>query len=410
MNQHNHPMELLSYFMKRIYDRGLTTTSGGNLSIRDDAGNIWITPAGTDKGELAPEDIVCVHPDGSYTGKYKPSSELPFHSMIYHVRPDLKAVLHAHPVAPMAFSILHRLPDLYLAAPVARNCPKACIAPYDMPGTQGLGEKIGQAFAQGYDVVILENHGVCVGGNNMFEAFDRFELLNYAARLEPAARKLGEPHPAKDHHMHVPLCSGAVAQTDTRERIEMVKFLRRCYRTGLFTATLGTCSVRLENGSILLPPDGCDCATLKEEDILRIPQGSAPAGTTAALHEKIYAQQPEVYAILQAMPVNAMAFAVTGTPFDTMTIPESYILLQEVETLPMDEEQIAASLTKTHPAVLVENECAITTGATLLQSFDRMEVMEYSAASILQAKEMGEIVRIASNEIERIRIALHLGE
>ena len=105
-----------------------------------------------------------------------------------------------------------------------------------------------------------------------------------------------------------------------------------------------------------------------------------------------------------------MAFAVTGTPFDTRTIPESYILLQEVETLPMDPAQIAAHLTKTYPAVLVKNECAITTGETLLQAFDRMEVMECTAASILQAKALGEIVHITPEEIERIRRTFHLGE
>ena len=63
-----HPADQLVMFMQRIYDKGLTTTSGGNLSIMDSDGNIWITPAGVDKGTLTRKDIVCVHPDGTCEG------------------------------------------------------------------------------------------------------------------------------------------------------------------------------------------------------------------------------------------------------------------------------------------------------------------------------------------------------
>ena len=90
-----HPADQLVMFMQRIYDKGLTTTSGGNLSIMDEEGNIWITPAGVDKGTLNRNDIVCVKADGTVEGMHKPSSELPFHAAVYKMRPDLKAVLHA---------------------------------------------------------------------------------------------------------------------------------------------------------------------------------------------------------------------------------------------------------------------------------------------------------------------------
>ena len=60
-----HPADQLVMFMQRIYDKGLTTTSGGNLSIMDSDGNIWITPASVDKGALSRKDIICVHSDGT---------------------------------------------------------------------------------------------------------------------------------------------------------------------------------------------------------------------------------------------------------------------------------------------------------------------------------------------------------
>ena len=103
-----HPAEQLVMIMDRIYDYGMTTTSGGNLSILDDNGDIWITPSGIDKGSLTPKDIICVKPDGTIEGIHKPSVELPFHIKIYQKRPDIKAIIHAHPPALVAFSIVRK--------------------------------------------------------------------------------------------------------------------------------------------------------------------------------------------------------------------------------------------------------------------------------------------------------------
>ena len=92
--QYIHPADQLVMFMQRIYDKGLTTMSGGNLSIRDTEGNIWITPAGIDKGTLTRRDIICVRPDGTCEGPHKPSSELPFHQSVYRQRPELAALIN----------------------------------------------------------------------------------------------------------------------------------------------------------------------------------------------------------------------------------------------------------------------------------------------------------------------------
>src|SRR6188474_1261190 len=94
---YSHPRDQILETMDRIYRHRMTTTSGGNVSIRDDAGDIWITPARVDKGSLRREDIVRVGPDGAQSGLHRASSELPFHQAIYKSRPDLKAIVHAHP-------------------------------------------------------------------------------------------------------------------------------------------------------------------------------------------------------------------------------------------------------------------------------------------------------------------------
>jgi L-fuculose-phosphate aldolase len=109
-----HPADEILLTMERIYRHRMTTTSGGNLSLVDGAGHIWITPAGVDKGGLERDDIVCVRPDGTGEGSRRPSSELPFHRMIYAARPDLRGIVHAHAGALVAFSIAHRVPDTRL--------------------------------------------------------------------------------------------------------------------------------------------------------------------------------------------------------------------------------------------------------------------------------------------------------
>ena len=110
------PADQLVMIMERIYGYGMTTTSGGNLSILDENGDIWITPGGVDKGSLTRDDMVCVKSDGTIIGKHKPSSEFPFHKKMYETRSDIRSVLHAHPPALVAFSVVEKLliPKLFL--------------------------------------------------------------------------------------------------------------------------------------------------------------------------------------------------------------------------------------------------------------------------------------------------------
>ena len=117
-----HPRDAIMRAMGRVYRYRMTTTSGGNISARDEDGTTWITPAGVDKGGLTREDIVRVRPDGAAEGRHCPSSELPFHRAIYAARPDLRAIVHAHPVALVAFSICRRGPETRLLPTARRVC------------------------------------------------------------------------------------------------------------------------------------------------------------------------------------------------------------------------------------------------------------------------------------------------
>ena len=117
-----HPADQLVMMMDRIYYRGMTTTSGGNLSIKDENGDLWITPSGVDKGTLTRDDIMLVKPDGTIIGRHKPSVEYPFHQSVYRRRPDIKAVLHAHSPGLVSFSIVRQMPPVNLIPNIHLIC------------------------------------------------------------------------------------------------------------------------------------------------------------------------------------------------------------------------------------------------------------------------------------------------
>ncbi|MGE0073744.1 MAG: class II aldolase/adducin family protein [Sphaerochaetaceae bacterium] len=422
-----HPADQLVMIMDRIYRRGMTTTSGGNLSIRDDSGIVWITPAGIDKGTLTRGDIIRVNPDGTTVGAHKPSSELPFHLAVYRARPDLHAVLHAHPNALVAFSIVRKLPSLALFPSVGRTCKGVRLAPYDLPGSKKLGDKIAAEFAEGTDIVLLENHGVVIGGESLFRAFMTFETLESSARLETIARRMGkvrELEPAQlalaETRHHLVMAEIEFNMHSTEElaaRRDMVTLIQRSYTQGLFNATNGTYSVKLSDGSMLITPYNKDRAYVQVEDIVRVKDGMKERGKTPSravlLHERIYQKHPGITAILVAHPLHLMAFAITDAVFDPRTIPESYILLREIAKLPFesiyrDVDAIADAISERTPAVLVENDSIITTGESLLKAFDRLEVAEATATSLYLSQSVGKVVHIGKSDIEELHEAFNL--
>ncbi|MBQ6797905.1 MAG: class II aldolase/adducin family protein [Oscillospiraceae bacterium] len=422
-----HPADRLVMYMQRIYDKGLTTTSGGNLSILDEEGNIWITPAGIDKGTLTRRDIVCVKADGTAVGIHRPSSELPFHKAVYQMRPDIKAVLHAHPPGLVSFSIARKVPNPDLMPSVRDLCGEIRIAAYAVPGSEQLGENIGKCFMEGCSTVLLENHGVCVGAKDLLTAFLQFEMLEFLSKLEITAKRIGNLLPVTADDLEamkkcmprkmesfVPECPSA---EELSARRDMITLIRRGCRQGLFGAARGTCSVRLADGSFLITPDGTDLTLLEEADVVRVKGGRGENGKnlsrSAALLQMIYEKHPEISAVLLAQPVHSMAFAVTDAALDPRTIPESYVFLRDVKRMSYreyyeDPERIAAYFSETRPAAIIDNYCIVVTGSSLLQAFDRLEVFELTAESIIDTAMIGDIVHISDDEIADLKKAFHL--
>lgn len=422
-----HPSDQIVEMMRRIYGYGMTTTSGGNISILDDDGDMWISPGGIDKGTLRREDIVCVKKDGTVKGIHKPSSEFPFHRAIYQCRPDFKAVLHAHPPALVSFSIAGKIPNTSVLPAARKVCGAVGYAKYEVPGSEALGRNIADVFAEGYYTVLLENHGVVTGGDSLLNAFQRFETLDFCARLINKAHQIGTPHYLSDAQIDYNLASqnGKFREFDRDGcssgekdlRRKMCELIRRAYRKQLFTSTEGTFAVRVDKDSFVITPYGLDRDNLDSEDLVFVKGFRYERGKrlsrAAWFFKAVFDAQPEINSLIISHAPNLMAYGVADEVFDPRLIPECYILLREVPCLEFgahyhDLGKVAELISPRYPVVLIKNDCMVSSGRTLLEAYDRMEVAEYSAKAAISARSLGGLKPITDAEVKDLVKAFKL--
>ena len=416
-----HPRDQIIAIMARIYGHDMTTTSGGNVSIRDETGDVWITPARVDKGNLRAQDIVCIQPDGTRVGNHPPSSEHPFHLSIYAARPDIHAIIHAHPGALVSFSICGQAPDTRVFPEAQMVCGKVAFAPYALPGSKELGARIAEQFANAErpSCVMLENHGVVVGGANLAEAFARFETLEFTAQTIINARQLGVVHYLTDAQLaltkerhQLPEGEAHAASSHAKEaRKELCDFVHRAYAHRLMTSTWGSFSARVDEETFVITPSRVDRAELGLADLIVVRNGERPAGKipsrAADLHLAIYRAHPSINAIVNALPINATAFSVSDFPLDTRTIPESYLFVKNVAKIPferlyLDAAGIASIVGPDCPVALLEHNGAVVAGRSVLDAFDRLEVLEATAAAIIRSRSLGPISPMSDQVVDEL--------
>ncbi|MDX9730042.1 MAG: class II aldolase/adducin family protein [Bacteroidales bacterium] len=421
----------LAKTMGHIYRHGMTTLSGGNLSVIDGLGNIWITPSGTDKGSMKPDDLVCVAPDGTVEGLHKPSMEYPLHREVYKARPDIRALIHAHPPVLTSFSIVHRVPDTSVVRSWREICGSAGYAGYETPGSDGMGKTVASEFMKGHDTVIMENHAVVAGGKDLAEALARLEALEYCARTIHAAGFIGELKISDEIHEDnseilsgytalqgsgdlQSVLHGAAPGIDEEPLAEEICGLtvRACNR-GLLYGFSGTVSARSTGNNFLITQDKVLRCYIGKENITRA--DGTGLSLNARMHADIYNRLSSVNAVITAQPPYLMAFAVTGKEIDVRTIPESWLLLREmplvsVAAVAPENEEIFAKLAAGSPAVLISNDSVLVTGESLLQAFDRLEVAEMTARSLIVGQSLGTVKPISSQDISELRKAFGIAE
>jgi L-fuculose-phosphate aldolase len=417
-----HPRDQITEIISRIYAAKMTTTSGGNISIIDDDGDIWVTPSAIDKGSLQRKDIVCVRRDGSVRGHHKPSSEFPFHKAIYKARPDIKAVIHAHPPALVSFSIVRKLPNTNIIPQAKHVCGPIGYAAYDTPGGEELGVKIASEFKKEFNAVIMENHGIAVGGTDLKDAYIRFETLEFAARTIINAKTIGEPVYLTDKQLQafesqipadLPELDDVKHPADELSiRHNISQLVRRACAQGLMISSYGTVSVRWKGDDFLITPRNIPRWEMDLEDIIQIKGGKREAGKLPSraiqLHAQIYRYNPQVNSIILTQPPHIMAFGVSNSTLDVRTIPESWVFLQDVLKVEFGNQfdeagTVAKMFSPKTPAIIIQNDSIIVTGDKLLQTFDRLEVAEFSARSLIMGHPLGDLVPINRDQIEDLR-------
>jgi len=189
---------------RTLRDSGLIPAAAGNLSVRLASGTILATPCGAHKGDLSPNDLVLLQSDGTparavkrgtrargaNAARPKPSSEIAMHLRIYALRPDVRAVCHAHPPVATGFAAAGRALDSAILGEVAILLGVVPLAPYGAPGTEDLPESIAP-FVTRANAVLLANHGVVTFAENMRAAVERMELVEHWARVALVAELAG---------------------------------------------------------------------------------------------------------------------------------------------------------------------------------------------------------------------------
>jgi L-fuculose-phosphate aldolase len=196
-----------------LYERGYVAGGDGNISVLVDEGRLLITPSGVGKGRMTPDMLLLTDLDGTVLeGDRHPSSEAGMHVAVYRRRPDVRAVVHAHPQASTAFAVCRRALDLpYLAEQVIGLGEVPVTPSFALPSTDEVPESVAP-YLEGHNAVLLAGHGALTWGEDLWQAFDRMETLEHTAGIVIYTEILGGG---------VPLGSDEVAR---------LKGLRKLYR------------------------------------------------------------------------------------------------------------------------------------------------------------------------------------
>lgn len=178
--------------MNRLYRQGLTTTSGGNISLRTSGERILLTPSATDKGNMTADEIAEIGLDGTnHTPQLKPSIETSMHTEIYKRHPHVQAIVHAHPPMASTFVAARKPINTRLIAEAYAIVGEPEYAPYELMGSDELADSVAGCMKNDTLCVLMENHGVLCVGDTLLQAFDRIEVLENTAKINLEVGKIG---------------------------------------------------------------------------------------------------------------------------------------------------------------------------------------------------------------------------
>ena len=174
-----------------VFEKGWVAANAGNITVRLDENRILATPTGVSKGMLSPEDLIITDLDGQRLhGDRDVTSEMGMHLTIYQQRPDIHAVVHAHPPTATGFAVAHRALDHGILPEVIVGLGAIPLAAYGEPGTPALGDSL-RPYLDRYEAILLTNHGAVTFGATLQSAYFRMETVEHTARITLAAELAG---------------------------------------------------------------------------------------------------------------------------------------------------------------------------------------------------------------------------
>jgi len=174
-----------------IFEKGWVAANDGNITIRLDDRRLLATPTGVCKGLMRADDLILCDLDGAkLCGERECTTELAMHLTIYRMRPDVQAVVHAHPPVATGFAVAGRALDMALLPEVVICLGSIPLADYGLPGTPALTEGM-LPYIPKYDALLMANHGAVTYGDDVFQAFHRMETVEHFARITLVAELLG---------------------------------------------------------------------------------------------------------------------------------------------------------------------------------------------------------------------------
>jgi L-fuculose-phosphate aldolase len=181
---------------KRLWTRGFVASNDGNISVRFAPDRLLMTPASVSKGFMSADMMVVTDLEGrvieAAPGR-KPSSEIQMHLVAYRERPDIGAVVHAHPPLSTGFAVAGIPLDRAVLAEVVTTLGSIPIAEYATPSTRELAESVAP-YCRAHDGLLLANHGALALGKDLFAAYYKMETIEHFARISLVARMLGREH------------------------------------------------------------------------------------------------------------------------------------------------------------------------------------------------------------------------
>lgn len=179
---------------RRAWQKGMGAANDGNISVLLDDGTLLCTPTGVSKGFMVPEMICRIDRQGRPVdgGKWKPSSETGMHLTVYDLRPDVRAVVHAHPLYATVHAICGKPLTEQIMPESTMFLGEVPLSPYAVPASEELSQAIAP-YLERHDAILLQNHGALSYGHDLQAAWFKMEALDYYAKVVYLAAAYGGP-------------------------------------------------------------------------------------------------------------------------------------------------------------------------------------------------------------------------